>query len=190
MAGVVLGTSVLQGLVRAPHARGYTSQRWTGTGDRVDDALLGAMGVVMLAAPLVHASGRPARFDYPLTDRGRRALAAAGVALNIASVWLFHGTHADLDRNWSPHVELRDEQDLVTDGVYRHVRHPMYASQFLLGAGQACLLQDWVSGPSNLLSFWPLYLRRSPREDAAMRARFGAAWEAWAARTGGVLSRP
>ena len=64
------------------------------------------------------------------------------------------------------------------------------AGAFLLGAGQACLLQDWVSGPSNLLSFWPLYLRRSPREDAAMRARFGAAWEAWAARTGGVLSRP
>ncbi len=69
------------------------------------------------------------------------------------------------------------------------VRTPT-CSQFLLGAGQACLLQDWVSGPSNLLSFWPLYLRRSPREDAAMRARFGAAWEAWAARTGGVHPRP
>jgi protein-S-isoprenylcysteine O-methyltransferase Ste14 len=35
---------------------------------------------------------------------------------------------------------------LVREGVYRSVRHPMYASERLWGIAQALLLQNWVAG--------------------------------------------
>jgi protein-S-isoprenylcysteine O-methyltransferase Ste14 len=39
------------------------------------------------------------------------------------AVWLFWRSHADLGRNWSPSLELREGHELVTEGVYRYVRH-------------------------------------------------------------------
>lgn len=189
LAAAVLAGSVAQGTVRLPRARDYVRQDWRGRRDLGDDALLGVLGVAMIAAPAAYASGRLARFDYPLGPAGRRALAAAGGGLLAASLWLFGRSHADLGRNWTPHVQVRSGQDLVTSGVYAHVRHPMYASQFLLYAAQACLLQNWVAGWAGLVSFAPFYARRVAREEAMMAERFGGAWRQYAERTGRVLPR-
>lgn len=131
MAATVFLGSALQALIRTPHAHDYTSQSWEGRRDLVDEAFLGILGVGMVASPIVYASGRLNEFDYDLSPSGRRDLAVAGVGLLAASAWLFHRSHTDLGRNWTPQVQLRAEQDLVTTGVYRRIRHPMYASQWL-----------------------------------------------------------
>lgn len=188
-AATALAAAVVQGIARAPHARDYTSQTWRGAPDPFDNALLGAMGAAMIAGPALYATGSLRRLDYPLPPTGRRLLAAAGVAAQAAGLWLFHRSHADLGRNWTPHVELRDDQGLVTDGVYARIRHPMYASQLVTQAGVACLLQNAVAGPASFAAFLVLYLRRAPREESLMRARFGPIWDEYARRTGGVWPR-
>ncbi len=49
----------------------------------------------------------------------------------VAALWLFWRSHADLGRNWSQAFELRKGHELITHGVYRVVRHPMYAAIWL-----------------------------------------------------------
>ncbi len=78
---------------------------------------------------------------------------------------------------------------LVAEGVYRTIRHPMYASQMLLGVAQILLLQNWIAGPAGLLLFLPLYWVRVPREEQMMLDQFGADYRAYMARTGRILPR-
>ena len=45
-------------------------------------------------------------------------------------------------------LEIRDEHQLVTGGIYSLVRHPMYLSLLVYSAGQVLVLPNWVVGPS------------------------------------------
>ncbi len=112
-----------------------------------------------------------------------------GMIILAMAVWLFWRSHADLGRNWSPSLELREGHELVTEGVYRSVRHPMYASMWLWGVAQALLLQNWIAGWASLVMFMPLYLLRVPREERMMLDEFGEEYRAYMDRTGRVIPR-
>src|SRR5687767_13177888 len=49
-----------------------------------------------------------------------------GTIFMISSLWLFWRSHADLGRNWSISLEVRKGHELIKNGVYRRIRHPMY----------------------------------------------------------------
>ena len=89
-------------------------------------------------------TGEPKFADYPF----RPALAWIGAAVFVSSLWLFHRTHKDLGRNWSVTLEICDRHSLVTSGVYRHVRHPMYSAFWLWAIAQSPLLPNWIAGPA------------------------------------------
>lgn len=108
---------------------------------------------------------------------------AAGVVAYALGLWIFHRSHADLGTNWSITLEVREGHRLVTEGVYRRVRHPMYTGLLLFSAGQALVVPNWIAGPSYLLPFALLVALRLGPEERMMREEFGAAWEAYVART-------
>jgi protein-S-isoprenylcysteine O-methyltransferase Ste14 len=110
-----------------------------------------------------------------------------GAAVFLGALALFRATHKALGRNWSVTLQVREGHELVTRGVYRHLRHPMYAAFWLWAVTQALLLQNWVAGPAGLVGFGLLYAFRIGREEALMRRTFGPAWDAYAARTRRVL---
>lgn len=89
----------------------------------------------------------------------------------------------DLGTNWSITLELRESHRLVTGGVYRLVRHPMYSALWLYSIGQALALPNWVAGPSYLVSFGLLFAFRVGREERMMREGFGKEYDDYAART-------
>ena len=62
-------------------------------------------------------------------------------------------------------LELRENHRLITQGVYRHVRHPMDAALFLYSIGQALMLPNWVVGPSYLVAFGILFALRIGAEE-------------------------
>ncbi len=115
---------------------------------------------------------------------------AVGVAAALAFLWLFHASHKQLARNWSVSLELRDDHELVTDGLYRHIRHPMYASFWLWGIAQALLVPNWVAGLAGLVSVAVLYALRVGKEEAMLRAHFGAQYDAYCAVTPRVMPTP
>jgi Isoprenylcysteine carboxyl methyltransferase (ICMT) family len=72
-------------------------------------------------------------------------------------------------------------------GVYRSVRHPMYASMWLWGVAQTMLLQNRVAGFSSLALFLPLYLPRVPREEQVMVEEFGDEYRSYMSQTGRII---
>nr|CAD6616095.1 isoprenylcysteine carboxylmethyltransferase family protein [Rhizobium sp. TCK] len=106
-----------------------------------------------------------------------------GVVSGAAFLWLFRRSHKDLGRNWSVTLEVREGHQLVTQGVYAHVRHPMYASFLLWGTAQAFLIPNWIAGLAGLAAVLALYAVRQSREEAMMRETFGLEYDAYCART-------
>jgi protein-S-isoprenylcysteine O-methyltransferase Ste14 len=176
-------------LIRIPHER--RRRKTLMAVERVgalERALLGLLSVGMVLVPAVYASTSWLdRADYRLPPEVEGSAGGVGVALMTLAVWLFWRAHADLGRNWSPSLQLREEHGLVTEGVYRHVRHPMYASEWLWGIAQALLLQNWVAGWAGLALFTPLYALRVPREERMMLDRFGKEYRSYMDRTGRVV---
>jgi len=153
-------------------------------------ALLGLLSVRIFFIPGVYAltpwlDGA----DYRLLSEARGRIGGIGAVILAFAVWMFRRSHADLMRNWSLLLQLWEKHQLVTEGVYRSIRHPMYASQWLWSTAQPLLLQNWIAGWSGLLLFLPLYLLRVPHEEQMMLEQFGEAYRAYMSRTGHVVPR-
>ncbi len=112
-----------------------------------------------------------------------------GVAVFIFALWLLWRSHADLGRAWSITTEVKAGQRLVSDGVYKYIRHPMYAAHLLWGIAQALLIWNWISGPASLVIFIPLYFLRVAREEKVMLEEFGEEYQAYMDRTGRIIPR-
>ena len=114
----------------------------------------------------------------------------AGSAVMVAALLLFWRSHADLGRQWSISLEVREHHRLVTHGVYRSIRHPMYLAIWLWSLAQALLLENWLAGYGALVSFAPMYFIRTPREEALMCEVFGDEYRQYMGRTGRALPIP
>ena len=112
-----------------------------------------------------------------------------GVAIFGVALWLLWRSHADLGRNWSVAAEVREKQTLITSGVFKYMRHPMYSAHWLWGIAQALLVYNWISGLASLAIFIPLYLLRVPREEKVMLNEFGDEYRQYMRRTGRVTPR-
>ena len=107
----------------------------------------------------------------------------AGVLCLAAGLWWLYRSHSDLGRYWSVTLELRENHRLITQGVYRYVRHPMYAALFLYSIGQALVLPNWIVGPLNFVAFGILFAFRIRAEERMMLETFGDEYAAYMART-------
>ena len=112
-----------------------------------------------------------------------------GVLLTAGALFVFWHAHADLGLNWSPSLEIREKHELITRGIYGVIRHPMYASQWLLVIAQPLLLQNWIAGFLNFLVFIPFYLLRVKAEEQMMLDSFGMQYQEYMKNTGRVLPK-
>lgn len=112
---------------------------------------------------------------------------ALGIAAMVAALVLFRLTHKALGRMWSVSLDIREKHELVTSGIYRHVRHPMYTAFWTMALAQALLLPNLVAGLAGLVGFGTLYFLRVGPEEAMMEATFGEAWRDYRARTARLI---
>ena len=110
-----------------------------------------------------------------------------GLFVAIAALVMFHLTHRALGRNWSISLDVREDHRLITDGIYRRVRHPMYSAFWLWAIAQALLLPNWIAGFSGLVGFGILFFGRIAREERMMLEAFGDDYRAYMARTGRIF---
>jgi protein-S-isoprenylcysteine O-methyltransferase Ste14 len=177
---VFVAATLTMFVVRAPHgnlsraikvARSYRGGRET---------VLLVFAWLGFLVPLIWLASPALSFaEYPL----RPGPVIAGVAGLAAGLWLFHRSHADLGANWSVTLEIRQNHQLVTRGIYRRIRHPMYASLLLYGLGQALVIPNWIAGPLYVLSMAILFAFRVGPEEAMMLDTFGPQYADYMERT-------
>lgn len=136
--------------------------------------------------PIVYAfTGQPAN-----TDRQQPVwLGWLGAAVFALSLWLLWRAHHDLGKHWSSTVQIKQDQQLVTDGIYRYLRHPIYTAHILWGVAQAMLLPNWLVGFGALVFIVPVFILRIPNEEAMMLRQFGDAYAAYMGRVGGIFPK-
>ena len=107
------------------------------------------------------------------------AMMLMGVGLVVSGWYLIH------KRYWS---KEEGTGELVTDGIYRYIRHPQYTGFLLITLG---MIFDWATLP--LLVMWPIllliYVRLARMEERAMEHELGSAYLHYKARTGMFLPR-
>jgi len=154
--------------------------------DGLEKFLLIAMGIAVMLLPILFLFTPLLAFaDTPLPV----LFPWFGTAIMAASLWLFWRSHSDLGLNWSVSLELDEDHHLVTNGVYRTIRHPMYSSIWLWGIAQGLLLQNWLAGWATFLAFTAMYFLRMPREEKLMCESFGEEYREYMKRTGRVFPR-
>lgn len=175
-------------VIRAPHQRRARKIRTVSDArTTADRAALGAATVGLSIIPLIYvATSFPAFADYGF----KPWMGWVGLLVEAGFLSLFYASHKQLGKNWSVSLEIRDKHKLVTDGLYRYVRHPMYSSFWLWAIAQFFLLPNWVAGLAGLIGVAILYFFRVGKEEAMMRQTFGQAYDDYAARTGRVVPRP
>ena len=112
-----------------------------------------------------------------------------GIFIMACSLFVFWRAHYDLKSNWSPSLELYEGHTLITNGIYKYIRHPMYASLLLANIAQILLIQNWIAGPISIIMFILFYKFRSSAEEKMMMEKFGDQYREYKKTTGGILPK-
>ena len=177
---VVLLGSIVMVAIRAPHGQRSRGVKVVKSRKGAPEIVLLILAWLAFFLPLVWIATPWLAFaDYPL----RLAPLLVGTVLIAFGLWVFHRSHADLGTNWSITLELRERHQLVTQGVYRRIRHPMYLALILYSFGPALLLPNWVAGPSYAIAMLLIFAFRLGPEERMMLEEFGGDYEAYRTRT-------
>jgi methanethiol S-methyltransferase len=139
--------------------------------DRVPAAMFLACGLVFAVS--VPNGVRPVSPLFPLSILVGGSLIVAGWAWTRDDYW------------------NREDNTgrLVTEGIYRVIRHPQYSGYLVVSLGALFERRTIL-----LLLLWPLavilYYRLARREERYLEEEFGLEWRRYAARTGMFFPRP
>jgi len=112
-----------------------------------------------------------------------------GTVVFAGAIFMLWRSHADLSRNWSATLRITGQHSLVTSGVYRYIRHPMYTAHLLWAIAQGLLLSNWFAGWAFLVLSIPLYVVRIPKEEQMMIEQFDEQYRSYMSRTGRLIPR-
>jgi protein-S-isoprenylcysteine O-methyltransferase Ste14 len=102
-------------------------------------------------------------------------------------LWLFRRSHKDLGRQWSASLEIRESHQIVRGGVYRRIRHPMYASFWLWALAQALLLPNTMAAMSGLVAIGILFFTRIDFEERMLLEAFGEDYRTYMRETNRII---
>jgi protein-S-isoprenylcysteine O-methyltransferase Ste14 len=181
---VILIASIAMVVIRAPH--GHRSQRVPIVKNRRNGLEITLLTIAWIAffLPLIWILTPLFSFaDYPLHP----IPFLVGTLLFAVGLWLLYRSHADLGTNWSITLQVRENHQLITQGIYRRIRHPMYLAFLVCALGQALVIPNWFVGPSYGAAMLLLFALRVGAEERMMLEEFGSDYEAYCAATKRLL---
>jgi protein-S-isoprenylcysteine O-methyltransferase Ste14 len=174
IGGLFFGAAVFAKRMRTPRsAEGVTVVR----------SRLSIIGIGIQSAGFVVAMAAPVKFSTPSGSLRSIALAAIVLALGATGALLFDRSAKALGANWSLVARMREEHQLVRDGPFARMRHPIYfAMLLLLMALSIGLGHIW-----GLVAAIPLFVVgtviRIREEERLLRQQFGDAYDSYARET-------
>ena len=111
-----------------------------------------------------------------------------GVGIGILCVsgiyWLF----SSIGTGITPVSATRKEHKLVTHGIYRYIRHPLYTVGSSLFVSFGMMLDSWFIAALGIFTFILMAIR-TPKEEANLIEKFGDEYREYMQRTGRFLPK-
>jgi protein-S-isoprenylcysteine O-methyltransferase Ste14 len=106
-----------------------------------------------------------------------------GIVLAITALPMGISVFRNLGRNITDTVETRAHHELVTSGIYRFIRHPLYTTGFLFFFGLGLIAGLWPVLSLSVVVLVTLYVRTFAEEDHLI-AEFGDRYKQYITATG------
>ena len=153
-------------------------------GQHIREALFVVLAVVLFAeAALAAVAPRRLPGLVPLAPATAAVLRATGTVMVLGATALMLAAQLDLGASWRVGIDEGARPGLVTGGLYRYSRNPIYVAMLTALLGFALLLPSWIS--LGLLIGAGLGIRRHVRDEEAYLARtYGEEYRRYAARVG------
>lgn len=177
---------VLQVILRSYYVQYYVTEKQKRYFNKKERLFLLFIFVGLQLLPLLYVfSTWFSFFDYNLP----KWLGFPSTILYGFGIWLFFRAHADLGKYWSPGLEIKADHQLITAGVFKWVRHPMYAAFVAIAVAQVFMLQNWIVGPAFLILAIPFYLNRVHREERQLIRKFGDEYLTYMDQTNAIMPK-
>ena len=153
-------------------------------GQHLRETLFVVLAVALLAeAALAAVAPRRLPGLVPLAPATAAVLRATGTVMVLGATALMLAAQLDLGASWRVGIDEGARPGLVTGGLYRYSRNPIYVAMLAALLGFALLLPSWIS--LGLLIGAGLGIRRHVRDEEAYLARtYGEEYRRYAARVG------
>lgn len=185
-------TFVWIGLVAG--VRGYLQLRRTGQADvlRFRDPRgspqwwsrrISSLGAVFaIAAPVAQLAGLS-----PIAALDHAPIGVLGIVLVILGIVLTVAAQVEMGASWRGDVDLDARTELVTTGLFRFVRNPIFTGTATTALGLALMVPNVLALAMLIAFFVALQIQVRLVEEPYLRTVHGDAYRQYAARTGRFL---
>jgi protein-S-isoprenylcysteine O-methyltransferase Ste14 len=144
---------------------------------------------LILGAMLLWAQNLPGNFLSGKILPPSPALFWTGVGLLAAGLAITVWARIHLGRNWSGTVTVKQDHELVRDGPYRYVRHPIYSGLLAALIGCAIARDEW-RGILAIAIIYAGFWRKLKLEERWMTEQFGEAYQRYIAEVPALVPNP
>lgn len=109
-----------------------------------------------------------------------------GLIFFLAFSWFQIASVKALGESYSQEIIILKNHKLVTNGIFRIVRHPQYLAQILMDLGAAAALLSYIVLPLALIEI-PLLLMRALMEERLLAKHFKDEYTAYKKKSGFIL---
>lgn len=130
--------------------------------------------------------------DIGMADIGLTAsqiLPPAGALLIVTGTAVNMAGRITLKGNWGNRIRIYEQHTLTTNGIYKLVRHPLYASTILMLYGFSLLFFNTAVFILTTAVFIPFMVYRAKQEDGMLAETFGGAFTEYREKTGMFLPK-
>jgi protein-S-isoprenylcysteine O-methyltransferase Ste14 len=169
--------------------RSWVQRRRTGstgfrgfTGTPADAGWWG--GVLFVAAIVLALAGLILAVTGVVDAEPPVAVQVCGLLLALAGFAATLAGQVGMGSSWRVGVDPAERTDLVTTGVFRHVRNPVFSAMVAAQTGVVLMVPTWVTGLALVALVAAVELQVRAIEEPYLLAMHGPAYDAYAARAG------
>jgi protein-S-isoprenylcysteine O-methyltransferase Ste14 len=143
-------------------------------------------GLILWLSPFVYLLN-PAWMSWSeigLPEWARWLGVGIGILCVLGIYWLFSSIGSGI----TPTSGTRKEHKLVTSGIYRYIRHPLYTFGSSMFIAVGMMADNWFIAALGILAFIAM-ASRTPKEEANLIEKFGDEYREYMKRTGAFLPK-
>lgn len=123
-------------------------------------------------------------FIYPMM-----IISVIAVLLYLGTAIMFNLSILDLGKNHSNSVDIREGNFIVSSGLYKKMRHPIYVAEILMPLLASVALMSWVLLAWCIFVHIPLFIYRIVKEDELMLHYYGDKYREYSQEAGLIFPR-